>query len=268
MNELNVLLKNFCLLGFMGIFYALAFTQQEQSQYEKLTAEGKSVYANYCVGCHGAKGDGNGPAARFLITKPRDFTKGIFKFRTTPSGSLPTDEDLYRTITRGLHRTSMPEFSLVSERERLALIPYIKTFSNLWQKRKPKPAIFLPDPPSWLETEESVKRGKEVYTLLGCYNCHGESGKGDGPSAATLEPDVWGNPQKPFDFTKGSLKGGPGVKDIYRTFMTGLNGTAMPSYADFFAEISPDSPLKKDDIWHLISYVLSLRESDMNVAQK
>ncbi|RMF69353.1 MAG: hypothetical protein D6743_02000 [Calditrichaeota bacterium] len=238
------------------------WSQQETNQYDKLTRRGEKVYRTYCVGCHGVKGDGNGPAARFLITKPRDFTRGIFKFRTTPSGSLPTDEDLYKTITRGLHRTAMPRFALLSEKERLSVVAYIKTFSPVWQKRKPKPPIFLPEPPPWLGSPESVARGKEVYTLLGCYNCHGESGRGDGSSAGTLEPDVWGHKQKPFDFTKGSLKSGPSPKDIYRTFMTGLNGTAMPSYADFFQNLSPDSPLKPDDVWNLISFVLSLRTGE------
>ncbi|MFQ5752175.1 MAG: c-type cytochrome, partial [bacterium] len=155
-----------------------------------------------------------------------------------------------------------------SERQRLAVVAYIKTFSKLWQKRKPKPPIFLPEPPDWLGESESVKRGKEVYMLLGCHNCHGETGKGDGSSAETLEPDVWGNRQKPFNFTRGQLKGGPGVKDIYKTFMTGLNGTAMPSYADFFENPPPESPIQKEDIWHLISYILSLRVDETNYVQK
>ena len=73
-----------------------------------LRREGAVVYATYCVGCHGPKGDGAGPATEMLIVKPRDFTKGIFKFRSTPSGQLPTTGDLYRTITQGAYGTSMP----------------------------------------------------------------------------------------------------------------------------------------------------------------
>ena len=65
-------------------------------------ARGKAVYERRCVGCHGPNGDGNGPMATFLDPRPRDFRLGAFKFRTTPSGSLPTDGDLYRTLTRGL----------------------------------------------------------------------------------------------------------------------------------------------------------------------
>jgi len=228
------------------------------SQLDVLVAQGRQVYDRYCVGCHGEQGDGKGPAARLLIVKPRDFTKGVFKFRSTPSGSLPTDEDLYKIITRGVYRTSMPDWGLVPERDRLAVIQYIKTFYPEWKAQGPGKPIFIPDPPDTFGSPASVARGKELYVLLGCPACHGDSGRGDGPSAATLDPDVWGNTQKPFDLTQGRLKSGPSPKDIYRTFMTGVGGTAMPSYADIFGE--PDGEnIKEGDAWHLASYVHSLR---------
>src|SRR6516225_10450213 len=66
---------------------------------------GERVYRENCVACHGEKGDGKGPQAYRLRTKPRDFTKGIYKFRSTPSGSLPLDKDVYRTITQGVRGT-------------------------------------------------------------------------------------------------------------------------------------------------------------------
>lgn len=230
------------------------------SQLDALVSQGKQVYDRYCVGCHGDKGDGKGPAARLLVVKPRDFTKGVFKFRSTPSGTLPTDEDLYKIITRGVYRTSMPEWALVPERDRLAVIQYVKAFFPEWNARGPGKPIFIPEPPETLGAPDSVARGKQLYTLLECNACHGETGKGDGPSAATLDPDTWGNKQKPFDFTKGRLKSGPIPKDVYRTFMTGVGGTAMPSYADIFGE--PDGEnIKEGDAWNLVSYVLSLRST-------
>ncbi len=230
------------------------------SQLDSLVVQGKQVYERYCIGCHGDKGDGKGPAARLLVVKPRDFTKGVFKFRSTPSGTLPTDEDLYKIITRGVYRTSMPDWALVPERDRLAVIQYIKTFYPEWRAQGPGKPIFIPEPPATLGSAESAVRGKQLYTLLECTACHGETGKGDGPSAPTLDPDAWGNKQKPFDFTKGRLKSGPTPKDVYRTFMTGVGGTAMPSYADIFGE--PDGEnIKEGDAWNLVSYVLSLRSS-------
>lgn len=221
--------------------------------------EGAAVYATYCAGCHGGNGDGRGPAAEMLIVKPRDFTKGIFKFRSTPSGQLPTNDDLYRTITQGAYGTSMPAWNLLSERERYAVIEFIKTFYPGWSERGPGTPIYIPNPPSWVGSPQAVARGAELYQMLECAKCHGESGRGDGPSADSLDPDIWGNHQRPFNFTMGRLKGGPRVQDIYRTFMTGIGGTAMPSFADIFDE--PDGEnIFKDDAWNLVSYVLSLRQ--------
>jgi cytochrome c oxidase cbb3-type subunit 2 len=223
-----------------------------------LQREGAQVYARYCVGCHGALGDGHGPAADMLLTKPRDFTKGIYKFRSTPSGSLPTDQDLFTIITRGVYRTSMPEWSLLAERERWALVAYVKAFFGEWDARGAGAPIFVPAAPATLGAPESVARGRELYGMLECGACHGAGGRGDGPSAATMEPDAWGNPQRPFDFTKGRLKSGARPEDVYRTFMTGLNGTAMPSYYEIFAE--PDGEaIRAGDAWHLVSYIMSLR---------
>ena len=96
--------------------------------------------------------------------------------------------------------------------------------------------------------------------MLGCRACHGATGHGDGPSAVTLDPDAWGNPQKPFDFTSGRLKSGPTPQDVYRTFMVGVGGTAMPSFGDIFR--NPDGEtFREGDAWHLVSYILSLRTS-------
>jgi cytochrome c oxidase cbb3-type subunit 2 len=229
--------------------------------------EGREVYLRYCVGCHGENGDGRGPASEMLIVKPRDFTKGVFKFRSTPTGSLPTDEDLYKIITRGVYRTSMPDWTLLSERERLAVVQYVKGFYPEWQQRGAGVPIYVPPPPATLGSAESVARGRELYQMLECFACHGESGKGDGPSAGRLDPDLWGNPQKPFDFTKGQLKSGPTPQDIYRTFMTGVGGTAMPSYADIFDE--PDGEnIFPGDAWSLVSYILSLRQTPQTAAKE
>jgi len=227
------------------------------TQAESLAA-GKVVYESYCAGCHGVDGKGNGPAADMLIVKPRDFTSGLYKFRSTVNGTLPTDADLMRTITHGVNRTSMPEWSLLPERERKALVAYVKSFYPGFAEIGAGAAVFIPKPPATLGSPESVARGRELYEMLECGRCHGDGGKGDGPSAATLAPDSWGNPQKPFDFTKGALKSGAAPEDVYRTFMTGLNGTAMPSYADVFDAPDGES-IHPGDAWNLVSYILSLR---------
>ena len=180
---------------------------------ELVPQDGAPTYQRYCAGCHGDLGDGQGPAAAMLITKPRDFSKGIFKFRSTANGSLPTDADLLRTITNGVYRTSMPEWSLLPERERLALVAYVKSFYPQWYERGPGKPIVIPPTPADLGSAERVKRGRELYEGLECSTCHGLTGHGDGPSAAQLPLDEWGNPQKPFDFSKGRLKSGAAPED-------------------------------------------------------
>ena len=69
---------------------------------------GKEVYENSCAHCHGTEGRGDGSAAENLLPKPRDFTRGLYKIRSTETGELPTDQDLFNIITVGMPGSSMP----------------------------------------------------------------------------------------------------------------------------------------------------------------
>ena len=213
---------------------------------EKGGGRGDKLYSEYCLVCHGEKGWGDGPAAHFLDPRPRDFRRGIFKIRSTPTS--PTDEDLFRTITRGIPGTLMPSYEDLTEEERWDLVVYIKSFSEVFEKETPEP-IVLPEPPP--QTEELLVLGKRLYDEAGCFTCHGPYGRGDGPSAKTLK-DSWGNPIPPYDFTvPGRMKSGQTVSDIYRAFFVGIGGTPMPAYGDIFSE---------EQNWALSYYVLSLAE--------
>jgi cytochrome c oxidase cbb3-type subunit I/II len=185
-------------------------------------------------------------AATFLSPRPRDFTLGVFKFRTTPSGSLPTDGDLYRTVTRGVRWTAMPTWHELPDKERLAVVAFIKTFSTRFKEETPEPPFVIGDPPK--ATPELVARGKDLYVKAKCFQCHGDGGKGDGVSAAELK-DQAGFPIRPADFTRGQFKGGSNVRDIYRTMSLGLDGTPMPSFADSMSDA---------ERWAISYYVLSL----------
>ncbi len=209
---------------------------------------GAEVFERFCVSCHGKHGDGRGYSAQFLDPAPRDFTGGIFKWRSTPSGSLPTDEDLVRTVSRGLAHTNMPSWAPLGERAVRDVVEYVKTFSPRWQTERPgEPIKIPPEPP---DSAESRKRGAELYQQQGCFNCHGAKGKGDGPSMPTLLDD-WGHKIVPFDFTGGvRLKCGDRPEDVYRVFMTGLTGSPMPSY---------DGQLTPDEAWALVHYLQTLR---------
>lgn len=210
-----------------------------------LVSRGTEVYRQRCVGCHGVKGDGNGLAATFLFPRPRDFTLGAFKFRTTPSGSLATDGDLFRTVTRGVRWTAMPTWHQLPEKDRLAVIQYIKTFSERWSEEEPELPVVIPAPPE--ATPELLGRGRELFDKAKCWECHGREGRGDGPSASDLTDDL-GFPIRPTDFTRGQFKGGSDVTDIYRTMTLGLDTTPMPSFVD---------SMTAEERWAISYYVLS-----------
>jgi cytochrome c oxidase cbb3-type subunit 2 len=224
---------------------APAFTTKESVDH------GKEVYLRRCIGCHGEKGDGKGKSpmlVQFDIALPRDFTAGAFKFRTTPSGALPLDSDLYRTITAGIRGAAMPPWFNLPEEDRWDVIHYIKTFSPLFTQLPPEQPLYIPEPA--VPTLEIIAQGKKTFELLKCWECHGREGKGDGPKSDTLQDD-FGNRIPPANFTKGIFKSGPRPQDLFRTFMTGLNGTPMPTFVDTFTQFNIDP-------WALTYYVLSL----------
>ena len=211
---------------------------------------GREVYMRRCVGCHGKKGDGKGVApgaVAFNIALPRDFTAGVYKFRTTPTGSVPLDTDIYRTITVGIRGTAMPPWFNLPENERWDVVHFIKTFSQDFKLYPPEPPLTISRRPK--PTPALITRGKEVFEEMMCWECHGHGGRGDGPKADT-QVDDFGNKIPPANFTRGVFKSGPRPEDIFRTVMTGLSGTPMPSFMDAFT-----SPA---DGWALSFFVLSL----------
>jgi cbb3-type cytochrome c oxidase subunit I len=230
-----------------------AALQLSKRDKKALIPKGKRVYERRCIGCHGAKGDGKGPAARFFKTKPRDFTSGIFKFRSTGGGakSLPSDQDLFITITHGLWGTPMPPWYKISSDERMAVIQYIKTFSGRWHKEPVNPPIDIPPEPP--VTAASIARGQKHFNTI-CFTCHGKDGKGDGPLAGSLT-DAWGHAVRPANFTlpagtPGGVKLGHDGTHIFKTIMTGVGGPPMPPFADTF---------KPNEVWDIVHFVQSLR---------
>jgi mono/diheme cytochrome c family protein len=207
---------------------------------------GKAVYQLKCVGCHGEKGDGKGPAAELLVPQPRDFTSGIYKIRTT-AGKAPSDQDLFRIITDGMPGTSMPSWAVLPEKERWNLVAYIKAFAADKFKEAPKK---LELPKEVASSAESIKRGKEMFEAIECNKCHGTDGRADGPSRAELK-DEWGHPIAPANLTKRwTVPRRPDANRDRHAPRRGVLGTPMPTFID--------SVEKPEDIWHLTNYILSL----------
>lgn len=223
-----------------------------------LFADGKALYEKKCSQCHGIEGKGDGFAAEFVSPKPRDFTLGTYKIRTTASGELPLDKDLVRTISQGIPGTSMPAFEkALSKSEIEEMIRYIKSLFPKFQEAKPE-AVKIGGVPR--RSKELVEKGKELYNQFRCFECHGTAGRADGPSAPTLK-DEKGDPILPADFTKPwQFRGGGEVKDIFTRLTTGLNGTPMPAFTGIFPDVKEDERSR----WALSHYIKSLSDGHPN----
>ena len=232
------------------------------------TPPGAGIYSQHCAACHGEKGDGNGPASVWLYPRPRNFSAGLFKVQSTPAGFLPTDEDLLRSVTRGLPGSSMPSFSYLDEGHRRILVDYVKyltAYTNTAgarinrfdeakaESREGTPVVVPPEPPV---TVESLALGKAMFTKMQCATCHGETGAGDGVQVPTLK-DSFGLPARPRDFNTGLFRGGHTGRDLYLRINIGLAGTPMVPYGD--------DVLKPAERWAIVHYVQSLRRTDAAV---
>lgn len=238
---------------------------------------GQSVYMRRCVQCHGVSGDGKGPVAASMIPRPRDYTKGIFKFTSTPYGSKPRRDDIVDVLRRGIVGTSMPSFRLLPKKDIDAVVDYVMLLAergeleyqlqseaeaaeeldpefipeaaddigNRWKTA----AASLTQPLTPLPelTPERVALGREAFLTKGCSKCHGEDGRGH--TKDNIGKDSWGNATRAADLTSGMLHGGQEPIDIYRRIMNGINGTPMPGFRSAL-EKEPDT------IWNLVSYVL------------
>jgi cytochrome c oxidase cbb3-type subunit 2 len=209
------------------------------------TPLGRSLFQQRCAGCHGERGDGLGPHAARLPIRPTNFNLGVYKLRSTPTGSIPTDRDLFMTVTRGVHGTPMLPWKALSEEERWALVYQLKSLSVRFREERPARPITVPAPPK--EDRPLRERGAALYRKLLCAHCHGEEGAGDGVAARVYERTD-DRQVRVRDFTRGRFIRGAEMQDLYLTLRTGLEGTPMGAY----------DTLRDDEVWALAAYVRSL----------
>jgi len=215
---------------------------------DELLSLGERVFRGACVGCHGEKGLGDGREGKLISIPPRDFVAAQFLCRHTPSGSLPRDEDLFRSIRRGFRpEVGMPSFLFLSDREVWGVISFLKTLSPRWKEDEVPPPLVVPPAPPF--GKDGVVRGAQVYVAAGCAACHGKGGHGDGPSAPKLKYDS-GKPVKPADFRRpADFKCGQRPADVFRTLVNGMDGSPMPSFAD---------ETTVEQRWDLVQFILSV----------
>jgi high-affinity iron transporter len=93
----------------------------------------------------------------------------------------------------------------------------------------------------------SLASGKKVFDD-NCAQCHGATGKGDGPGRASMNPKT----PLPANFTDPERIGGLSPFKVFNTASFGIEGTAMASFA----------ALSEEQRWNVAFYVFSLRFSD------
>lgn len=218
-----------------------------------LYLKGRHVYEKQCAVCHGDRGKGDGPWAEGLTDKPRNFRAGIFKFRTTPFGKLPTEDDLRRTIRAGISGTAMPTFQKLSDGEVEAVIVYLTHLSRTWDDETlyAKPLDLPTEAPDWFSRDADLRAHEKAGSRLfaqSCMACHGPEGHGDGPASKGLI-DVWEQPVLPAVLSKEHHKSGDRPTDLYRTIATGLNGTPMVGF---------EAVLEPGQIWDLVAFLKSI----------
>ena len=204
---------------------------------------GARIYAQHCAVCHGPDGRGNGPAAPSLVPRPRDFTLGQFKYKTTPIGEAPSDADLIKIIADGLPASSMPYWrDLLSEDENRSLVDYIKSFSTAFDK---SPPTKLAIPARVAPSETSIARGRKAYEERGCIGCHGPDGHG-----GLWLKDAKGYPVISRDLTAPwTFRGGSAAEQIWLRINNGLAPGPMPPLPQEATQL---------ERWDIVNYVLSL----------
>jgi cytochrome c oxidase cbb3-type subunit 2 len=238
-----------------------------------LLQRGREVYERNCTGCHGARGEGDGLAAIFFEFKPRNFTTTNFKLRSTPPGEFPTDQDLFRAITRGMPGTAMPPWRELPELDRWGLVHYVKLLARQGLREyfrslppeervgeeeleqivrdRTTPTRTIPVSVPVAADAAAVERGKGLFEKLGCGQCHGKDLKGRSREEGFDWTDEAGRfLPRSADLTAGVFKGGAAAKDLYLRLMSGMNVGPMPSF-----EAGLPS---EEDRWSLVHFLVSL----------
>ncbi|MCY2964994.1 MAG: c-type cytochrome [Planctomycetota bacterium] len=94
---------------------------------------------------------------------------------------------------------------------------------------------------------DQLKLGRDVY-MSRCVQCHGDTGDGAGPAAATMYPKPRDYRRGIFKFTSSPYGAKPRRTDLVRTLKLGVPGTSMPSF----------SILTEGELSALVDYVLVL----------
>ena len=202
------------------------------------------LYVENCAFCHGPDGRGNGASAPSMIPRPRDFTQGLFKYKSTPEGAPPSDGDLIAVVTNGLNASGMPYFrGTLSEQEIRDVVGVVKGFPKAFPAAPTAPITLGPRPKS---TPESLARGADLYKA-NCALCHGDDLRG-----GQWLKDSKGYPVVSRDLTAPwTFRGGDAPQQIFLRLSTGLAPAPMPAFVS----------LSEESRWELVAFLESKRRA-------
>ena len=238
--------------------------------------KGKLIYTEYCMACHGVKGEGNGVAAKGMQVPPRNLTQGIYKFGKVTSGDLPHDKHFRDILVNGLNGTAMLPWDL-QEGQINAVIQYIKTFApEAWEGKDKELGEHISatkDPFGLAHKQAAIKKGKYVYHMVAnCQSCHRafatkkemsdwSVAAGEGPLSADdfdddfyktkLQETEYGYQNIPPDVTWNNVRSARTVEELYVRLAAGVGGTSMPAWRDTITD---------EEIWAVAYYVKSLMD--------
>lgn len=263
----RLMLTNYKTMVSLARFIALAAALLLAAPYPALAAKGnpengEKIYMKKCWWCHGKEGEADGPGADFMMPPPRDFSMGVYKYKTSPPDRwIPRDEDLFAMISNGMPGTSMPKWGdILNEQERWDLVAFIKTLTDMFEDNPNPPEISYGTKVA--SSPESIEKGKKLFKDAKCYECHGEQGRGDTikklkeDSGAKLWPR---NLAKPWTF-----RGGYTPEAVFARITNGIPNTPMPAHA---AEKTGAGKLSVEDRWHVVNYVMSLADPTRQVIE-
>jgi high-affinity iron transporter len=120
-----------CFLLFSSLSQTLGESKTPPKKTSELLAQGKKLYEQNCVTCHGPKGDGKGQLGAVLKPPPSDFTKPFSQW-AFGKGDL---KKVFEVITKGIPNTSMVKWDQLSEQERWALVYFVVEFATPPKKK-------------------------------------------------------------------------------------------------------------------------------------
>jgi len=235
---------------------------------QKTEHPGQELYRRHCESCHGSRGDGWGPAARYVYPLPRNLRTGQFRL-VSRTNYQPGREDIARVLEQGMPGSAMMAFRSLNDSDRTKLVDYVMQLRRdglseavierwrAWEvpfessdvdafvADRLKPAPQLTVGPISETNRQAIERGRELYRLHVCQTCHGSDGRGARDLPLYDEDDQL---VRPRDLVYEPFKGGRSVESIYRRIRLGMPGSPMPTHMN----------LNDAEMSDLIAYVMSL----------